>query len=164
MNEQHAVTIGHGLIFEPPAAAFANLGSCLGIAVGWPQRSRFCLAHCLLPERREVALGHAEYRYVAETPELLLRRLKVPQSRYSELRIVLAGGAEMYDGSRAGVGAKNVSMGLKVFKALGIRVFGRDVNGRAARRIRLDANTGVVTVTQLDADAGHEERSWNLVR
>ncbi|MED5372196.1 MAG: chemotaxis protein CheD [Myxococcota bacterium] len=159
-----AVTIGRGLIFLAPKVAESNLGSCLGIALSWPEEGRFGLAHCLLPSRDRDPGDTRYYRYADTAPRFLLKRMGVPPERRSEVRACLAGGAELFEGSRQGVGASNVKAGVGALRELGVRIRARDVGGQTARRMRVDAKTGLVTVIQMDGPQGHREIVWRVLR
>jgi len=163
MNTILPVTIGRGLILLPPKQAEANLGSCLGIAVAWPEENRFALIHCLLPDRDKHPTDNRYFRYASSAPSFLLKRMGVPADRVRELRAIVAGGSDMYNSKKGGVGGQNIKFGIAALRALRIRILGRDVGGSLPRKIRLDAATGLVTATQLDVVNGSKEKTWHLM-
>lgn len=139
----------------------ANLGSCLGIALVWPQEGAFALAHCLLPSHPGNATDRRFSRFASSAPAHLMRRLRVPKDRTHELRAVLGGGASLYGArSSAEVGRLNIVAGRAALRAAGIKLIGHDVGSDIPRRIRIHGGALAVSVIRVLAQPTKTE--WML--
>lgn len=146
------VGIGSSRMSATDEVLEANLGSCLGIAIAWAAERRFALAHCLLPHRPAADTRYA--RYADSAPHYLLKCLKVPPNRVRELRAIVGGGGKLFGspGQRTQIGAENIEAGRTALRALGVRVLGMDVGDQIARRIRVNAGTGEISIIRMKTD------------
>jgi chemotaxis protein CheD len=143
------VSIGGSIVGQPGAILEANLGSCLGIAIIWPEEGTFGLAHCLLPKHPGTPTERRFARFADTAPRYLLRRLRVPPKRLGQLRAVIGGGAAMYADSTACVGRQNVLAGRRALRQLGVRIAAQDVGDEVPRRIRVHGESLTVSVVRM---------------
>ncbi len=144
--------IGQFAVGRSPCVLKTTLGSCVGVALLWPARGVFGLAHCLLPYE-PVASGAAGARYVDQAVASLLRALQAAPADHRRLHAHLAGGATMGRGQAAGqaplVGRQNADAAIAVLKAHRITVRSSDLGGECARAMRLDCSDGSVSVRRV---------------
>ena len=143
------VTIGGSIVGQPEDILEANLGSCLGIAIVWPEEGTFGLAHCLLPKHPGTPTERRFARFADTAPRYLLRRLRVPPKRTRQLRAVIGGGAAMYSSSTSCVGRQNVLAGRRALRQLGVRIAAQDVGDEVPRRIRVHGGTLTISVIRM---------------
>lgn len=138
------VGIGEYAIGGPQDAYRATLGSCIGVAMLWPNARRFALAHILLPHRDKVGQsapptrgveGH-ETRYADTAVPFLLEKLGAV-GRRREVIAYVAGGGIMYDAAGNGdpVGRLNERVTLASLAEHRIRVVAQDVGGDEPRQL-----------------------------
>jgi chemotaxis protein CheD len=147
------VYMGEVALATPGVVLKATLGSCVGIALIWPARQRFALAHCLLPWAPEASTDTSA-RYVDQGIWALLRLLQVQPADHAELEAHLAGGASMYRRAPLAapspqVGQLNAEAAQAVLVHHGIRVLSRDLGGTVARQVCLDGRTGAYQVSHV---------------
>ncbi|SFU58444.1 chemotaxis protein CheD [Pseudoduganella namucuonensis] len=117
----------------------AVLGSCVGLALLWPQGGRCALAHCLLPAAPPGERGMGA-RYVDQAVPSMLTVLGATPADYADIDVVVAGGASML-GPGTGlltVGRQNIVAALAVLQRYGLRVTDSDLGGHAGRRMLID--------------------------
>lgn len=149
--------IGEGAV-QRNGVLVANLGSCLGIAIGWPEAGVFGLVHALMPTHpggRDKRLT----RYADTAVQYLLESMEVRKRDLSKLSAVIAGGAAMYTSANR-VGEKNATSGRAALRRAGIRVVGMDVGGHDGRRIYLDCQSGRARSIRLNQQA--EVTEWMI--
>lgn len=125
----------------------ALLGSCVGIALLWPQKNRCALAHCLLPEA-PLPTTELGARYVSQAVPSLLRLIGACAADYPEIEVVLAGGGTMLDGcsARFHIGQQNIAAAEKYLAQYGLRVRHTDVGGKRGRSMTVDCATQQVII------------------
>ncbi|MFK8001973.1 MAG: chemotaxis protein CheD [Polyangiales bacterium] len=137
----------------------ANLGSCLGIAVIWPEKGVCALSHVLLPHKNEKTdLRFSRYANTAVAH--LIRRMKVPRDDVQHLSAIIAGGAAMFERNR-GVGAQNIKEGLQALREARVRLIARDVGGEVGRRLLIDCHALKVSSIRLLKNET-EEQEWTI--
>lgn len=128
----------------------ATLGSCIGIAFLWKHRGRCGLAHCLLPEapKPTVLIGA---RYVSQAVPSLLALMGIKKQHYSEIEIVIAGGARMFGDRKSTrhVGRSNAEAAQKCLLHYGLTVMRSDIGGRRGRQMIVDCSGPSVTITDI---------------
>ncbi len=126
------------------------LGSCIGIALLWPGRNTFGLAHCLLPKSPNQNYEEGG-RYVDQAIETLLQRMSVTNSR--DIRAVVAGGANMTrpdtDAPERLVGFQNAQSALSNLDKRDIIVVHEDTGGFSGRKMSICCETGTFEVKQI---------------
>lgn len=134
----------------------ATLGSCVGIALLWRERSIYALAHCLLPQAAASAptpTSTPGARYVDQAIDSLLGLLGAGPGDHAHIDAHLAGGASLQRGRTEGrsptVGQLNSEAALRGLAAAGIGVRSTDLGGIHARQILLDCAAGAVSVVRI---------------
>lgn len=149
-NEIH-VKIGEVKVGKKGDLLKATLGSCVGIAFIWMEKEIFGLAHCLLPEAHEASTVISA-KFVSQAVPSLMALLKVKDENKSEIKVFFAGGANMMPqlakSNPDHVGAQNVAAARKYLEKNGFKFKELEVGGDVGRQIRVDCNTGEVTVVQ----------------
>lgn len=145
------VRIGQLALGHSPMVLKATLGSCVGIALLWPDKALYALAHCLLPyapPQTGAALGG---RYVDQAVCSMLRLLKAQDKDCAQIQAHVAGGANMRRpdsperperptriAPHLAVGQLNIQAAEKVLSQQKIALLSRDVGGFCARQMVLD--------------------------
>lgn len=164
------VHIGEAKVSSGNYQLHTLLGSCIGIALLWPQRGVYGLAHCLLPQMPEsdikqkqeefrhkstrqkrtwrendvtgVKLG--EGRYVDQAINSLLDMMSI--THFKDIRAVVAGGANMTrpdsDSPEKLVGHLNAQNAIKQLNAKRIIVLHEDTGGEVGRKLSICSETG----------------------
>lgn len=129
----------------------ALLGSCVAIALLWPEAGRCGLAHCLLPHSDQPGWNMGA-RYVNHALPTLLSLMGARRKDLGELEAVVAGGANMLGGAGicSGVGAQNVEEAERCLRSYGLLVAQRDVGGRRGRMVRIDCTTYSVSIGRVE--------------
>ena len=127
------------------------LGSCVGIALVWPQGRCCGLAHCLLPDSNEGAWA-MNARYVNHALPSLMSMMALRQKDLDQVEVILTGGANMLGaaGMSSGVGPLNIEAAHRSIAAHGLQVAQRDVGGRRGRTLRIDCSTYRVSIASVD--------------
>lgn len=149
---------------EAPTVLKATLGSCVGIALLWPQTGRAAMAHCLLPSSalavdalhaRAADIGPA--RCVDQAVPALLALLQVAPDRRRQLHAHLAGGAQMrglaLTRQSPGIGELNIRAARSALAAAGIRLVGEHVGGDTATTMTVDCTTMTASSCRIDGMA-----------
>lgn len=147
------------------------LGSCIGIALLWPKRGTYGLAHCLLPKAPAGLLdefnnGHREKRrrdaptngdkhhggkYVDQAIESLTRLMSITD--YRDVRAVVAGGANMTQPNHVTpeklVGYQNASSALEGLRLRKIIIVHEDTGGFVGRKMSISCDSGLFDVTKI---------------
>jgi chemotaxis protein CheD len=130
----------------------ASLGSCVGIAILWPQKKIYGLAHCLLPETLIIPTEIGA-RYVNHAIPSLLTLMNIRPENYPEIYAVITGGGNMTAPKDADpaqmVGTLNSNMAERCLTEKGIRIQLKDLGGNAGRRICVFCETGDVTIDKI---------------
>lgn len=157
------IGIGEGLVGEAENALRTTLGSCVGVALVWPRKARFGLAHVLLPSSSSGTTSAAQSgpRFADTAVEWLLRQLRVPDEQRRELVAYIAGGASMFAGGRGAirVGAQNEAAVRASLRAARIRLRGAEVGGASGRQMIVHGPLQAVFVVRHDGD---EPTRWDM--
>ncbi|MFK7996321.1 MAG: chemotaxis protein CheD [Granulosicoccus sp.] len=136
------------------------LGSCIGIALLWPKRGVYGLAHCLLPnapekiilemtsgkrrKKQEVYAG----RYVDQAIESLTQAMSI--TNYRDIRAVVAGGANMTlpnaNEPEKQIGRQNAISALQCLDERKIIVVHQDTGGHEGRKMSIKCDSGFYEV------------------
>lgn len=131
------------------------LGSCIGIALLWPKRGVYGLAHCLLPKSPDgmmeaLKAGHRkknhvyEGRYVDQAIESLTQAMSITD--YRDIRAVVAGGANMTlpnaDVPEKLIGHQNACCAIKGLRLRKIIIVHEDTGGFSGRRMSITCKSG----------------------
>ena len=131
----------------------ALLGSCIGIALLWPKRQTFGLAHCLLPKEPSNEEQSPGARYVNQAIRTLIQEMGILPIQMIEVKAVIAGGANMTSApqmsSQVPIGQQNSSAAEKIVSLLGITVSRNDTGGTLGRNLYvncLDGSFNIATI------------------
>ncbi len=135
------------------------LGSCIGIALLWPKRGMYGLAHCLLPKAPEKLLAEQNKgkrkrdhvypgRYVDQAIESLTQAMSITD--YRDIRAVVAGGANMTlpnsTTPEKHVGHQNAISALQGLRQRKIIIVHEDTGGNTGRRMTIACESGICDV------------------
>jgi len=125
----------------------SGLGSCLGVAMYDDVAGVAGLVHVMLPSAAEV--DDANKAKFADTGiELLVEEMEREGAARRRIEAKIAGGSDMLDFSESGsgIGVRNTEQVEATLTELDIPIVSRDVGGDHGRSLRLDGNSGDLTV------------------
>ncbi len=153
----HHVKIGEVKTAEAPDILTTTLGSCVGIAFVWREKSRFALAHSLLPETTEPWPG-INAKYVTHAIPSLIRILGIRPQDHAEIEVYVGGGANMFTGeilkktlNTNHVGVMNTTAAENLLQREGFRIKQKVFGGTSATQIQIDCLTGKVEINHIQA-------------
>lgn len=131
-----------------------GLGSCVGIALYDPVVKVAGLAHCMLPDSKEIKNN----TNIAKFVDLATIKLTKDMIRYGaqQSRIVakIAGGAQMFAfGStqqNMRIGDRNVEAAERMLKRLGIKIIAKDVGKNFGRTVELHSEAGKFVIKTIE--------------
>ena len=130
----------------------AILGSCIGLGFMAPKKGVYGLAHALLAESSGAA-KKGDGRHVDHAIESLLSQLGVAEEERRDVRVFIAGGANMTMPSGTSpsrlVGAVNADFARKALRAARLRIVEDDTGGEHGRRVTLDCSSGEFTIAAI---------------
>lgn len=129
----------------------SGLGSCLGVAVYDPDAPVAALVHPMLPHRDGEGSRPPE-RFVDSGVELVVEELLEAGGDRGALEAKITGGAAVVDFGSDGesIGDRNVVAAREALEAHDVDVVAEEVGGECGRTVRVDAETGSVTVKRTD--------------
>ncbi len=149
------VGLGEAFAAETGRICVHGLGSCVAVAL-WCARPRVgMLCHVVLPDS---CLGTAQNgparfadRAVPFALDVLRRRYGVPAP---QVVVKLAGGAVLFAslGGSLAVGPRNVEAVEAALAGAGLRPAAQDTGGKLGRSVRLDVDTGLMTVRRFGGE------------
>ncbi len=150
------VGIGELSIGRGAQVLSALLGSCVGIAMLWPEGGCCALAHCLLPESPEPGKRMGA-RYVNHAVPSLLTMMGVRLHDRHQVQVVLAGGARMLGlaGISSDIGQQNIAAARSALAAHGLTLAHVEAGGRRGRTIRVDCASGSYQVRRITPEFDH---------
>lgn len=138
------------------------LGSCIGIALLWPNHGVYGLAHCLLPQTpqgiktvkstKKKQKGQVyDGRYVDQAIDSLLRAMNI--THFRDIRAVVAGGANMTQPNCKEpaklVGSLNTANAVSELNERGILIVHKDTGGESGRKMTIHCATGLYDVESI---------------
>ena len=126
-----------------------SLGSCIGVTIWDPEVHVGGMLHYMLPESSlSPEKAKANPPMFADTGIPVLFRAAYQLGAVKKRLIVkVAGGSQLLDDNGTfNIGKRNYVMLRKIFWKNGVLIDGEDVGGSISRTVRLDVNTGRVTV------------------
>jgi chemotaxis protein CheD len=135
--------------------ACLGLGSCVAVSAWDKVNKQGAMAHVVLPECTPGREPTAKFADVA-VPELL-ENLKKMGANPRQLEIKLVGGAHMTPATSPGmplmrIGDRNIDAVKAQLKKLGLRAIAENLGGNNGRTVRLDVESGRVTVVTAGTD------------
>ncbi len=150
------VGMGEIKISKAPGAVLAapGLGSCIGLIL-YDQKSKIAgMAHVVLPDSTTTKKEIKMLGKYADTaiPELLRQLTKAGASK-SGLKIVIAGGAQMFaieKGSNVlNIGTRNNIAVKSALTKAGLKLNAFDTGGNKGRTLRVEVSTGNIYVRSI---------------
>ena len=132
----------------------SGLGSCLGVATHDAAAGVAGLVHVMLPSRDEME-GENEAKFADSGIRALVAAMEREGADPGTMEAKIAGGSDMLDFSRngSGIGVRNVEVGRETLAEFDIPVVGEDVGGEHGRSLRLETDTGDLTVKSANRDS-----------
>jgi len=131
-----------------------GLGSCIGVVMMDPSAAVAGMAHVMLPESRAGATTPPGKFADTAVPALLAAVLD-RGGRRERLVTKLAGGAQMFGGSGAGVlniGERNAVAVHAALTGVGIRARATDTGGGFGRTVQVEVGAAAVIVRRVGAE------------
>lgn len=153
------VGIGDYALGDPGASVRITLGSCVGICLVWARRSKFAVAHVLLPTQKNVNLHPQLSRFADSVIPFLLEELEATGHR-RQITAFAAGGGSMYaeTSSKAGVGELNANALEGALKENKIRLVKSDFGAETPRQLVVDGPSR--QIISLNLDTPEESVIW----
>jgi len=129
-----------------------SLGSCLGITLYDPVLRIGAMIHSMLPDEAiDSGKNFNPYKYVNSGLPLVLGKLFAMGVAKDNLKIKVAGGAQILDSnSFFNIGARNFEMLREVLREHNLRIHNRDVGDMVNRTVILQMSDGNVKVKRSD--------------
>lgn len=148
--EKLHVQIGQVKVAGAGQSLEAILGSCIGIGFLCPSKGKYGLAHALLAKSTGPAQTKDSGRHVDHAIQSLMSMLEIGQDERREVRVFLAGGANMTmppgsDPSRL-VGTVNANFARKALREAKLRVIEDETGGDNGRRVTIDCTSGEYSI------------------
>jgi len=126
------------------------LGSCIAVVIWDPLARVGGMLHFMLPDsavdRQSGGRDHP-YRYADTGTPLLFREAYQQGAEKKRLLVRLAGGAAVVDDNGVfSIGKRNYAALRKILWKAGVMIHGEDVGGSHSRTVRLDLESGRMTV------------------
>ncbi|WP_317367337.1 chemotaxis protein CheD [uncultured Tyzzerella sp.] len=131
-----------------------GLGSCVGIALYDPVAKVAGLAHCMLPDSKEIKNNTNIAKFVDLATIKLTKDMIGYGAQQSRIVAKIAGGAQMFAfGStqqNMRIGDRNVEASERMLRRLGIRILAKDVGKNFGRTVELDSQSGKFTIKTIE--------------
>ncbi len=134
-----------------------SLGSCIGVAIWDPKTRVGGMIHYMLPDSTispDKAKANPAMFADRGIPMLFKSAYEMGAVK-KRLVVKVAGGASLLDDNGTfNIGKRNYAMLRKLFWKNGILIQAEDVGGSISRTMRLDVDSGLVTVKTRSGEAG----------
>ncbi len=128
-----------------------GLGSCVAFAAHDVESGIAGMAHMVLPDSSNGKPGGAEAKFVDLAIPLVLKEMEALGANRKKMKIHLAGGAQMLQGSTVTdtmqIGKRNADAAQEALKKLGLRTTTEDTGGQSGRTVRLIVASGQLDVS-----------------
>ncbi|MFP4568268.1 MAG: chemotaxis protein CheD [Candidatus Woesearchaeota archaeon] len=140
---------------KPYLLTCLGLGSCVGVTLYQDENNYAGMMHVMLPKSNADAAKSSNYfKYADVGIPLLLEELERRGCAKEKLKAKIAGGAHMFKNTAAqdimDIGARNIEAVRDVLQNLNIKIISEDVAGTLGRTMKLDTQTGNVTIKTKD--------------
>ena len=126
-----------------------SLGSCIGVAIWDPAVKVAGMLHYMLPESslsQEKAKANPSMFADTGIPKLFRAAYELGAAK-KRMIVKIAGGSQLLDDKGTfNIGKRNYVMLRKIFWKNGVLIDAEDVGGSISRTMRLDVDTGRVTI------------------
>lgn len=138
---------------EGTALTTSGLGSCVAVSLFDRVAGVAGLIHVMLPSAGEGADAKPA-KYADTGVELLYDEVVAAGATPARLEAKLVGGSHMFEfsGGEGRIGTRNVEAVHASLSDLGVPVVDEDVGGTSGRSVRIDGETGAVSVRQAGAE------------
>lgn len=133
-----------------------GLGSCIGVAIWDPATRVAGLLHFMLPESSTdpAKAANNPYLYADTGIPLLFKSAYKLGAEKKRLIVRVAGGAQVLDGDGVfNIGKRNYLSLKKIFWKAGVMIHAEETGGSVSRTLRLEVETGKLTVQEAGAEA-----------
>lgn len=135
---------------SPDGLTTLGLGSCVGICLRDPIAKIGGLAHCMLPDSKQIENNSNRYKFVDTGIDDLLSKMIAMGASKSRLEAKIAGGAQMFafqnKSDMVRVGERNVEAAKKKLRMLGISIKAEDTGLNYGRTIIYYPETGALVI------------------
>lgn len=137
-----------------PTVVTTVLGSCVSVTMFDRLSGTAAICHALLPEGPSADA----FRYVDSSILHMLEMFASHGVNRQRLEVKVFGGADMLgvNGSRVGVGRRNVEIASQVLAAAGLKASIADVGGTRGRKLFFVTGTGEIFLKRLRRGGGAE--------
>ena len=143
LMKEFDVSTGEVKKASPGAVITAHaLGSCVGVAAFNILTGEGAIAHVMLPGSSPGAIPGPDTRYTVDALERLLEVLAPTGPANENIRIALAGGANVLQRPDDAIGRDNIRSLRRECEKRTIAIIREDVGGEDRRKIILDVSTG----------------------
>jgi chemotaxis protein CheD len=126
---------------DPVMLTTLGLGSCVGIALFDPFAKVVGLAHCMLPDSKQIQNNGNHAKFVDTAIIKLVMEMARLGARKDAMKAKIAGGAQMFAFSSANdimrIGDRNVAATAKILSLLGIPIVARETGDTFGRTVEL---------------------------
>ena len=119
-----------------------GIGSCVVAAVADLKAPRGSMAHIMLPGKPPAHRRERIGRYARPALERLIKLLWENGSRSKDLRVVLAGGANVLAEEGKDIGKQNIRSVKEILNQMCLPVVAESLAGRRRRSVTFDVQTG----------------------
>lgn len=151
MNEmiKHA-KIGEIVVGKNDEILRATLGSCVGIAFLWRERSKFGLAHCLLPEAPKITYSIGA-KYVSQAIPSMMSLLHIKSDEAPLVDVYLVGGSNMNNaGGKGGdIGRQNIEVAKELVLTQGFNLVRVETGHECALQVDIHCIDATVSIAKI---------------
>lgn len=138
IQSKNYVKLGQVIYTEnPDPYNLLGIGTCLGIYMFDLKNARYMMAHTMLPtmeHMRPHVSDEMPARFTDQGIHFMLRRLLREGSSKRDIKVRIAGGAQIYNDS-LNIGTRNIEIARQILNDENIEILGEDVGGHIGRSI-----------------------------
>lgn len=127
-----------------------GLGSCVGIALYDPFAKVVGLAHCMLPDSKQIQNNSNVAKFVDTAILKLIQDMIRLGARKELLKAKIAGGAQMFSFNSTNesmrIGDRNVEATIKILRQLNIPIVARETGDNYGRTVELYSEDGRLVI------------------
>ena len=135
---------------NPEVLTTLGLGSCVGIALYDAFSKTAGLAHCMLPDSKQIQNNSIEAKFVDTALLKLISDMQKLGAVKERLKAKLAGGAQMFafnsTNENMRIGDRNIESAVNMLRQMSIPLAAKDVGETYGRTIELYAEDGRLSI------------------
>ena len=135
---------------HPGAITTLGLGSCVGISLYDPLSKVAGMAHCMLPDSKQIQNNANIAKFVDTATVKLINDMVALGANRRMIVAKLAGGAQMFafdsKNENMRIGDRNIIASRAILSQLGIRILAEDVGNSYGRTIELYTEDGRLVI------------------